>query len=65
MFGQGIKVGVEIATMALDAGLIPFGVSVIAVGGSVRGADSAIILKPAHAKDILSTRIEEILCKPR
>ncbi|MDF2592611.1 MAG: Pyruvate kinase, alpha/beta domain [Clostridia bacterium] len=65
MFGQGVKVGVEIATMALDAGLIPFGESIIAVGGSVRGADSAIILKPAHAKDILSTRIEEIICKPR
>jgi hypothetical protein len=65
MFGQGVKVGVEIATMALDSGLIPYGESIIAVGGSTRGADSAIIIKPAHAKDILSTRIEEIICKPR
>jgi hypothetical protein len=65
MFGQGVKVGVEIATMALDAGYIPFGESIIAVGGSGRGADSAIIVKPAHAKDILNTRIEEIICKPR
>jgi uncharacterized protein len=64
MFGQGVKVGVEIATMALDSGLIPFGESIIAVGGSGRGADSAIIIKPAHAKDILNTRIEEIICKP-
>lgn len=65
MFGQGVKVGVEIATMALDSGLIPYGESIIAVGGSGRGADSAIIIKPAHAKDILNTRIEEIICKPR
>jgi hypothetical protein len=65
MFGQGVKVGVEIATMALDAGLIPFGENIIAVGGSGRGADSAIIMKPAHAKDILNTRIEEIICKPK
>jgi hypothetical protein len=65
MFGQGVKVGVEIATMALDSGLIPFGVSIIAVGGSGRGADSAIIMRPAHAKDILNTRIEEIICKPK
>lgn len=65
MFGQGVKVGVEIATMALDAGLIPHGERVIAVGGSGRGADTAIILRPAHAKDILETRIEEIICKPR
>lgn len=65
MFGQGVKVGVEIATMALDAGLIPYGESIIAVGGSGRGADSAIVMKPAHANDILKTRIEEIICKPR
>lgn len=65
MFGQGVKVGVEIAVMALDAGLIPYGESIVAVGGSGRGADTAIIIKPAHAKDILNTRIEEIICKPR
>lgn len=65
IFGQGVKVGVEIATMALDSGLIPFGESIIAVGGTGRGADSAIIMKPAHSKDILNTRIEEIICKPR
>lgn len=65
MLGQGVKVGVEIATMALDAGLIPYGERIIAVGGSGRGADTAVIMKPAHASDILSTRIEEIICKPR
>lgn len=65
MFGQGVKVGVEIATMALDAGCIPHGESIIAVGGSGRGADSAIIMRPAHAKEILNTKIEEIICKPR
>jgi hypothetical protein len=65
MFGQGVKVAVEIATMALDAGLIPYGENIIAVGGTGRGADSALILKPAHAKDLLNTRIVEIICKPR
>ncbi len=65
MFSQGVKVSVEIATMAIDAGLIPHGEHIIAVGGSGRGADSAIIIKPAHAKDILDTRIEEIICKPK
>jgi hypothetical protein len=65
MLGQGVKVGVEIAVMALDAGLIPYGESIIAVGGTGRGADTAIIIKPAHAKDILNTKIEEIICKPR
>lgn len=65
MFGQGVKVCVEIAVMALDSGLIPHGESIIAIGGSSRGADTAIILRPAHAKEILNTRIEEIICKPR
>jgi hypothetical protein len=65
MLGQGVKVCVEISVMALDAGLIPYGESVIAVGGTGRGADTAVIIKPAHAKDILSTRIQEIICKPK
>lgn len=65
MLGQGVKVCVEISVMALDAGLIPYGESIIAVAGSSRGADTAIMIKPAHAKDILSTRIQEIICKPR
>lgn len=65
MLGQGVKVGVEISTMALDAGYIPYGESIIAVAGSGRGADTAIIIKPAHAQTIFDTRIQEILCKPK
>jgi hypothetical protein len=64
MFGQGVKVCVEISVMAMDAGMIPYGERVIAVAGTGRGADTAIIIKPAHAKDILNTRIQEIICKP-
>lgn len=65
MFGQGIKVCTEVSVMAMDAGLIPYGESIIAVGGTGRGADTAVIIKPAHAKELLNTRIQEIICKPR
>jgi hypothetical protein len=65
MFGQGVKVGVEIAVMALDAGAIPFGRDVVAVAGSNEGADTAIVIRPAHANAILDTRIVEIICMPR
>ena len=65
MFGQGTKVCVEIAAMALDAGYIPWGENIIALGGSGRGADTAIILTPSYSHGILDTRIHEILCKPR
>ncbi len=64
MFGQGVKVCVEIAVMALDAGLIPYNEPVIAVGGSREGADTCVIIKPSHANSILETRILEIICKP-
>lgn len=64
IFGQGTKVCAEISIMALDAGLIPYGEKVISVGGSGRGADTAVIITPAHANNILDTRINEIICKP-
>lgn len=65
MFGQGMKVCCEIAVMALDAGLIPYGEDIIAVAGTSRGADTAIVVRPAHANNFLATEIKEIICKPR
>lgn len=64
-FGAGTKVAFEIASMALDSGLIPFGDEIIAVGGSGRGADTALVMKPAHAKDFFDTAVLEVICKPR
>lgn len=64
MLGQGTKVCVEIAIMALDAGLIPYGKEVIAIGGTGGGADTALIMTPAHANEVFKVRIHEILCKP-
>lgn len=65
MLGQGVKVCVEISIMALDGGMIPYGEEVIAIGGSGRGADTAVILSPAHSNAVFETKIHEILCKPR
>ena len=64
MFGRGVKVGVECAIMAVDAGLVPYGEDVISIGGTAKGADSAIILRPEHANNILETQIREIICMP-
>jgi hypothetical protein len=64
LFGSGIKVCMEIAVMALDGGLLPWKKPVIALGGTIRGVDTAAILTPAHAQAIFETRIHEILCKP-
>jgi hypothetical protein len=65
IFGQGPKVCVEIAGMALDAGLIPFGEDIIAVAGSGSGADTAVVIRPAHSNNFFDTKVKEIICKPR
>jgi len=64
-FGQGTKVCLEITAMAADAGAIPWGKEIIAIGGSGRGADTAVVLMPAHAKDFFETQVLELICKPR
>lgn len=65
MFGAGVKVGVECATMALDNGAIPYEEDVIAVGGSRGGADAAILIRPGYSSAIFETKVKEIICKPR
>ncbi len=65
MLGQGMKVAVEVATMAMDAGHFDAAEEIIAIGGSGRGADTAIVLSPAHSQYIFDTNIKEIICMPR
>ena len=65
LFSQGVKVGCEVACMAVDAGLIRAGEEAIAIGGSGRGADTAIVLRPSNTHTFFETRVLEIICKPR
>lgn len=64
-FSEGVKVGVEMAVMAADAGLVEVGEPVIAVAGTGRGADTALVVLPANAQDFFDLRVLEVLCKPR
>lgn len=64
-FGEGTKVCIEIALMAADAGLVTVGEPCIAIGGTGRGADTAIVLIPANAQQFFDMQIMEILAKPR
>ncbi|HID09706.1 MAG TPA: hypothetical protein EYP17_00190 [Candidatus Latescibacteria bacterium] len=66
LFGtEGLKVAVEVAVMAADAGLIPTDQEVIAVGGSGGGADTAVVLKAAHMNNFFDLELREIIAKPR
>jgi hypothetical protein len=63
-FGEGMKVACEISLMAADAGLIRTGEPVLAIGGTGRGADTAVVLRAVNAQDFFDLRISKILCKP-
>lgn len=65
LLGQGMKVVVEIAAMATDAGMIPADKDVIAIAGSSRGADTAVVIKPANSHRLFDLVVREIIAKPR
>jgi hypothetical protein len=65
LFGQGIKVCVEVTIMAADAGLIPMDSEIIAIGGTAWGADAAVVLEPAHMTNFFDLKIKEIIAMPR
>lgn len=65
MFGQGMKVACEIACMAADAGFIRTDEDAISIGGTSRGADTAILLTPSNTHTFFDMKIKEIICKPR
>jgi uncharacterized protein len=65
MFGQGMKVCCEIAAMAADAGLVKVDEEAVSIGGSGRGADTAVVLTPSYVHRFYQMKVHEIICKPR
>ncbi len=63
LMGQGIKVCVEIAMMASDAGLVGTE-DVVTVAGTGRGADTAAVLKPASSNCLFDIKVRKIIAKP-
>jgi len=64
-FSQGMKVAVEVAVMAADAGLVENGEDVIAVAGTGEGADTAIVLKAACSNNFFDLKVREVIAMPR
>jgi hypothetical protein len=64
-FGEGMKVCFEMALMAADAGLVRAGEPCVAIAGTGRGADTAVVLVPVNAQDAFDLRLMEVLAKPR
>ncbi len=64
LFSAGVKVALEIACMAVDAGYVRTDEEVISIGGQ-GGADSAVVLQPSNTHLLFDTRVLELICKPR
>lgn len=64
-FSQGVKAAIESAIMAADAGVVPVDEDVIAIAGTVKGADSAVVIQPANQNRFFDLKVREIIAMPR
>jgi uncharacterized protein len=63
-FSQGMKVCFEMIFMATDGGFVASGEKIIAIAGTGRGADTAMVALAASSRDLPELHIMEIICKP-
>ncbi|NMM64955.1 hypothetical protein HBE96_20400 [Clostridium sp. P21] len=63
-FCEGVKVCYEIVLMASDACLLTNGEKVIAVAGTGKGSDTALVMQAASTRNLEKLRVNEIICKP-
>jgi len=64
LFGQGMKVCVEMSAMVADAGLVPAPEDVVCVAGTSSGADTAVLISPAPSNKFFDIKIRELIAKP-
>ncbi|UYP44708.1 hypothetical protein NEF87_000993 [Candidatus Lokiarchaeum ossiferum] len=62
---DGLKVGIEIALMAVDAGKISMGEDILTISGTGRGADTCCYLQAASSRLFEKLRVKAILAKPK
>jgi hypothetical protein len=65
LFGQGMKVCVEMSAMVTDAGLIPASEDIVCVAGTASGADTAALISPAPSNKFFDIKIRELIAKPK
>jgi len=61
----GLKVAVECVLIAADQGTISLADEVVAVGGTISGADTVCVIRPAHTASFFDLQVREIAAMPR
>jgi hypothetical protein len=61
----GLKVAVECTLIAADQGVIGIEREIIAVGGTMSGADTVCVIRPAHTASFFDLQVREIVAMPR
>ncbi len=64
-FSQGVKAAIECSIMAADAGAAPVDEDIIAIAGTGKGADSAIVIRAANQNRFFDMKVREIIAMPR
>jgi hypothetical protein len=64
-FSQGVKAAIECSIMAADAGAVPVDEDIVAMAGTGRGADSAIVIRAANQNRVFELKVREIIAMPR
>lgn len=66
LFSSGTKIAIEAAVMATDAGAIEPGEEVVALGGTYKGLDTALVVKTSYSGGFFTDfEVLELIAKPR
>ncbi len=64
-FSRGTKTCLEITVMAADAGVIPVDRDVVAAGGTSRGCDTALVVRPTTMNYFFDLKVREVIALPQ
>lgn len=64
MFSQGVKVAVEIAGQAADAGYVRTDEEIVSIAGTGRGADTVLVIRPANLRRLFDMHVKKVLAMP-
>ena len=64
LIAVGLKVSVECVLIAADQGAVPINREVVACGGTGSGADTVVVVRPAHTSRFFDCQVREIVAMP-